>query len=309
MSDIKLFRTLPNSVEELTPKSAKLEKELQKQIETNMDTFLSIRFLATEFSTSNGGRIDSLGLDENGCPVIIEYKRHSNENVINQGLFYLDWLLDHKADFQLLVMSKLGNDMATTIEWFGARLICIASDFNRYDEYAIKQIDRNIELMRSKYFSDDLLLLELVNTQVSSKPADLINNAAEKLPETKKNQAYDWTLDKAKSQSSTELMSLFNEICSYVESLSDDVTRKDLKLYTAFKRIKNIACVSLVPNKDPRVVMWLKLNPDNVHLEKGFTKDVRNIGHWGTGDLEVEVRDAEQLERAKQLLLKSFEEA
>jgi predicted transport protein len=309
MSDIKLFRTLPNSVEELTPKSAKLEKELQKQIETNMDTFLSIRFLATEFSTSNGGRIDSLGLDENGCPVIIEYKRHSNENVINQGLFYLDWLLDHKADFQLLVMSKLGNDMATTIEWFGARLICIASDFNRYDEYAIKQIDRNIELMRYKYFSDDLLLLELVNTQVSSKPADLINNAAEKLPETKKNQAYDWTLDKAKSQSSTELMSLFNEICSYVESLSDDVTRKDLKLYTAFKRIKNIACVSLVPNKDPRVVMWLKLNPDNVHLEKGFTKDVRNIGHWGTGDLEVEVRDAEQLERAKQLLLKSFEEA
>ena len=224
-------------------------------------------------------------------------------------MFYLDWLLDHKADFQLLVMSKLGNDMATTIEWFGARLICIASDFNRYDEYAIKQIDRNIELMRYKYFSDDLLLLELVNTQVSSKPADLINNAAEKLPETKKNQAYDWTLDKAKSQSSTELMSLFNEICSYVESLSDDVTRKDLKLYTAFKRIKNIACVSLVPNKDPRVVMWLKLNPDNVHLEKGFTKDVRNIGHWGTGDLEVEVRDAEQLERAKQLLLKSFEEA
>jgi predicted transport protein len=91
--------------------------------------------------------------------------------------------------------------------------------------------------------------------------------------------------------------------------IDNDVTRKDLKLYTAFKRIKNIACVSLVPNKDPRVVMWLKLNPDNVHLEKGFTKDVRNIGHWGTGDLEVEVRDAEQLERAKQLLLKSFEEA
>jgi RecB family endonuclease NucS len=41
------------------------------------------------------GRIDSLGLDENGCPVIIESKRKLNENVINQGLFYLDWLLDH----------------------------------------------------------------------------------------------------------------------------------------------------------------------------------------------------------------------
>ena len=28
---------------------------------------------------------------EYGCPVIVEYKRHNNENVINQGLFYLDW--------------------------------------------------------------------------------------------------------------------------------------------------------------------------------------------------------------------------
>ena len=212
MSDIKLFRTLPESVEELTPKSAKLERELQKQIEANMDTFLSIRFLATEFSTSNGGRIDSLGLDENGCPVIIEYKRHSNENVINQGLFYLDWLLDHKADFKLLVMSVLGNDVADTIEWSGARLVCIASDFNRYDEYAIKQIDRNIELMRYKYFSNDLLLLELVNTQISSKPTTQEPVAAISIQtETKKSSTNDWTLEKAKTQCGEQLLSLFDE--------------------------------------------------------------------------------------------------
>jgi hypothetical protein len=35
--------------------------------------------------------------DENGSPVIFEYKRSVNENVINQGLFYLNWLLDHRA--------------------------------------------------------------------------------------------------------------------------------------------------------------------------------------------------------------------
>ncbi len=58
----------------------------------------------------HGGRIDSLGLDENGSPVILEYKRSVNENVINQGLFYLDWLLDHKAEFELLVMKKLGPE-------------------------------------------------------------------------------------------------------------------------------------------------------------------------------------------------------
>lgn len=310
MSDIKLFRTLPDSVEELTPKSAKLERELQKQIEANMNTFLSIRFLATEFSTSNGGRIDSLGLDENGCPVIIEYKRHSNENVINQGLFYLDWLLDHKADFKLLAMSVLGNDVADTIEWSGARLVCIASDFNRYDEYAIKQIDRNIELMRYKYFSNDLLLLELVNTQISSKPDVQESVTVNTMQaETKKTSAYDWTMEKAKSQCSETLLSLFDELCLFTESLSDDIIRKDLKLYTAFKRIKNLACVSIVPNKDPRVIIWLKLDPTSIELESGFTKDVRNVGHWGTGDLEVEIRNDEQANKAKVLIQKAFEES
>jgi hypothetical protein len=42
-------------------------------------------------------------IDEDDSPVIIEYKRATNENVINQGLYYLDWLMDHKAEFQILV--------------------------------------------------------------------------------------------------------------------------------------------------------------------------------------------------------------
>lgn len=84
-----------------------------------MDALFGVRFIATEHSTGtkHGGRIDSLGLDENSSPVIFEYKRSVNENVINQGLFYLDWLLQ--------------------IDWSGPRLVCVASDFTRYDEHAI----------------------------------------------------------------------------------------------------------------------------------------------------------------------------
>ncbi len=133
MSDIKLFRFSANQTVELSGKSVAIEKTLQKLIESQMEAFLGVRFLATEYSTGakHRGRIDSLGLDENGCPVIVEYKRHSNENVINQGLFYLDWLLDHKADFRFLVMDKLGKDEAYKIEWSGTRLLCIAADFTR----------------------------------------------------------------------------------------------------------------------------------------------------------------------------------
>ena len=99
MSDIKVFRTDGGKVCEIEGKSVALEKSLQTLIETNLDVFLGIRFLASEYPTgkTHGGRIDTLGIDENGCPCIMEYKRASNENVINQGLFYLDWLLDHKG--------------------------------------------------------------------------------------------------------------------------------------------------------------------------------------------------------------------
>jgi len=72
----------------------------------------------------------------------------ANENVINQGLFHLDWLMDHQAEFKLLVLDKLGKGTCESIEWSAPRLLCIAGDFTRYDEHAVLQMNRNIELIR-----------------------------------------------------------------------------------------------------------------------------------------------------------------
>jgi hypothetical protein len=90
MSDVKLFRITNGSAEELLGRAVKLERKLQTLIETHLETFLHVRFVASEYSTgkTHAGRIDTLGLDENFCPTIIEYKRNSNANVINQGLPY-----------------------------------------------------------------------------------------------------------------------------------------------------------------------------------------------------------------------------
>jgi hypothetical protein len=96
--------------------------------------------------------------------MIIEYKRSTNENVINQGLFYLDWLLDHKAEFELLVTRVLGQTVADTIEWSAPRLVCIAGDFTKYDQHAVQQISRNIELIKYKRYGTELLLLDLVHS-------------------------------------------------------------------------------------------------------------------------------------------------
>lgn len=308
MSDIQLFRlNTANGACELPSRAVAVEKQLQSLIEAQMEAFLGVRFLATEYTTgkTHKGRIDSLGLDENGCPVIIEYKRHSNENVINQGLFYLDWLLDHQAEFRWLVMEKLGKEAAEQIEWSGTRLLCIAADFTRYDQHAVQLIQRNIELIRYKLFADDLLLLELVNAVSvadTSAAAQSVEVGADKPSPIGKDKTWQEQL----SQASLDISVLFEQTTSYLQSLGDDVQEKPLKLYLAFRRLKNFASL-VVQSK--RLQLYLKLNPDSVELIDGFSRDVRAIGHWGTGDLELSLRTQADLERAKALIERSYQES
>lgn len=308
MSDIQLFRLSNGAVVELAGRAVALERELQGLIEGQMETLLGVRFLASEYATgkTHRGRIDSLGLDENNCPVIIEYKRHSNENVINQGLFYLDWLLDHQAEFRWLVMEKLGKEVAELIEWSGTRLLCIAADFTRYDQYAVQQIPRNIELIRYKLFGDDLLLLELVNAQtvadVTAAKGSL--NADSETPAAKP-AGKDKSLAEQLEAASAEIRTLYFQAQSFLRGLGDDVQEKPLKLYTAYKRLKNFACLVVYPN---RLLIMLKLDPATVTMVEGFSRDMSRIGHWGTGDVELSIRNNMDLNRAFPLIERSYAE-
>ncbi len=297
MGDLKLFR-IKDGVTELKGTSVAMEKSLQVFIEANMEVFFGIRFLASEYSTgkNHGGRIDSLGIDENFCPVIIEYKRALNENVINQGLYYLDWLMDHKADFKLLVMEKLGKESADKIEWSMPRLLCIAGDFTKYDEYAVKQINRNIELIRYKKYEDDLILFDLVNVTTESQ---VPNSMSVEDTKTK-------TVSQNIQQADEELQDRYYAIRDFIINLGEDVQEKALKYYIAFKKIRNFACIEVYPT-GKTILMYLKLNPDDVELEEGFIRDVRKIGHLGTGDLEVRIESDRDFDKAKPLIIKSYD--
>lgn len=315
MSDIKLFRLLTGKAFELQGDASDLEKPLQTLIEANLEPLLGIRFLATEYSTgkTHAGRIDSLGLDENNCPVILEYKRSVGENVINQGQFYLDWLMDHQAEFKLLVMDKLGNPAANAIDWTAPRLVCIAADFTKYDGHAVQQINRNIELIRYRRFGDELLLLELANATSanagkasSSKVVKPTKTAA--APAAESTSAKGSGGDRSYADWLPLLPSQLSELVASLEghvlSLGDDVQRKELKLYLAFKRLKNFATV--VPQKN-RLLLYLHLDPAKVHPLPVNAQDVSQKGHWGTGDLELSLASLADLEAAKALILAAYE--
>lgn len=319
MSDIKLFQFNSSDVTELHGTAVQVEKSLQTTFEANLETLLGIRFLASEHSTGSvhGGRIDTLGLDEDNCPVIIEYKRAVNENVINQGLFYLDWLLDHRKEFQWLVMERLGPDVAKTVDWSAPRLLCIAGDFTRYDEHAVKQIARNIELIRYRQFSGDFLLLELVHIPKRAK----VNNIRAAFPKNKSindflqsddarretgapssNRSLSYRLE----NSPNDLQDIYAAVEQFLTGLGDDIQIKELKMYTAFKRIRNFACMEIYP-QTRTIYVYLKLDPDTVQHQEGFTRDLRNIGHFGTGDLQLSLKTMSDFEKAQPLFVRAYE--
>lgn len=300
MSVISLFSFTNEQVTQLLPKSFQLERDLQHLVEKNMEKFFGVTFLESEFSFPEG-RIDSLGIDENNCPVIFEYKRNKNENVINQGLYYLDWLMNHKAEFKLLTIKKLGMKLADEIDWSVPCVICIASDFTKHDAHAVNQMQKNIKLIRYKMFGDEHILFEQINAPNVGSISD-VNGTRE----SRRNRT-DSSFAKTLSSTDREFQEIYYLVEDYILSLGDDVVKNQLKKCVAFKKIKNIICVVL---RQKSVILYVKLNPDDLKEEeaKGLIRDVRNIGHWGTGDTEITIKTPEEFKRITYLLDKCYEE-
>jgi len=303
MTGLRLFRVGDGCAEEVAGSEVELERHLQTLLEQNMDAMLGVRFLASEYSTGpvHGGRIDSLGLDEDGSPVVIEYKRSRSENVINQALFYSAWLRDHKAEFEALVARRLGIGAADGIDWSSPRIICVASGYSRYDVHAIGEMNRRIDLVRYQRFDGSMLALEL-HASVSSAPA----MAARSDPDGIDRVAGPGrrTVREAIERASPALQQLYADLDARLLSLGDGHS-VELRQYIAYRHRSNFACVKVLPSAEALLV-FLRVDPKSVSLEAGFSRDVTDIGHHGSGSLELRIDSAEDLDRAAPLLRASY---
>lgn len=297
MSEIKIY-DISSGVVELQNSSYKLESELQHLIEKNMEVLFSVDFLATEYAFS-GGRIDSLGIDENNCPVIFEYKRNMNENVINQGLFYLEWLLDHKADFELLVLNQFGKKRADEIEWSTPIVYCIANEFTKYDVNAVKQMQRNIQLVEYMKYENNLLVFDYLNLDLKINPIK-----ENHISTTNKSTKYRTIEDRMESLN-PELKTILKELRTFIISLSDEVSELILKQYIAYKKINNFVTVDMTNEK---IQIYLSLNPDKIEIKDNM-RDMRDIGHFGTGDVEILIRNEKELQQAVEYIENSFNQS
>ncbi|MGW4269691.1 transporter [Streptomyces californicus] len=293
---VKLFNTAKGGLTEVTSRLADVEADVQSLIEAHMETMLGVRFLASEYVIDcvDGGRIDSLGLDENGAPVIVEYKRGTDAGVINQGLYYLSWLTRHRSAFDSLVRDKLGVPTAAQVLWTAPRLICVAGDFTRYDAHAVREHRRSIDLVRYRYYGSDHVSLETVVSVTGQSGAAnrrTCRHAHRDAPRALQRQ----------TGAMAELAVAADET---LRGLGDGITRVQRKQYAAYQRLRNFACV--IPPQQTKLLVYLKADPKSVDLRPGFTRDVTGLGHHGTGDLEVQLRTERDLERAQDLFRLSY---
>ena len=164
-----LFKVEAEKIKRINIKEFKNEKELQTLCENNLEELFQVKFIESEFKFGDeySGRMDSIGIDYDGNPVIIEYKLDKNSSIISQCLFYMDWLVNHKGDFEIAVRNKFGDK--EKVVWNNPKMILVAQDYNKYDKYAVNQINYDIYLYKYVYYQSGELYLENINVQDNKK--------------------------------------------------------------------------------------------------------------------------------------------
>ena len=296
-----LFRVAGSDVFSVPQADFSKEKELQHLVEKNIERVFSCRLVASEFSTGtvHGGRIDSLALSEDNNPVIIEYKKVVSSDLVNQSLFYLAWLEDHRGDFEVAAKRSLGAKVE--IDWTAIRVICIAPSYRKYDVHAVQVMGRDIELWTYRRFANDTFYLEqlqqgesLESAAASGGKNPVMVAAGRKAAETKRNAS--WTVEGHLKDKPEPVRQLFQQVQEFMVSLDPAIEEAPKKLYVAYRTTQNIVCVEIQRQK---VTLFVKLDPEKHTGPKGISRDVSKIGHFGTGDLEITIRSPADFDRAK----------
>lgn len=263
-------------------------------MEANLETVFGIRFVASEYSTGpkHAGRIDTLGIDENHTPVIIEYKLTSSINVVTQSLFYLDWLLDHKGDFEILVRERLGSQVP--VDWTEPRVLCVAASFAPYDLSAVAHLGRAVQLVQFQLFEGGLLLVSVLGAAQSAKATRRLVSPRIVTP---------YSLEQHLSRAKGQMRPVAEELRQHLLDLGEDVSEGPTREYIAFRTTRNLCCLEI---HQEHILLHLTLDP-RLGENCPICSDVTNLGHFGTGNLRVRVSGPGDVPAAKHFINLAYE--
>ncbi len=306
-----LFQITSNSLASVGQANFDSEKQLQRLIESNLLAAFNSRFVASEFPTGalHAGRIDTLALSEDHNPVIIEYKKVESSELINQSLFYLYWLHDHRGDFEIAAHKALGQE--TLVDWSDIRVICLAPNYKKYDLHAVQVMGANIELWRYRLFANSCLYLEeIYRKTVSSSPDTTVEDtknpvmvaAGKKAALTRSTATY--TVDEHLDGKPDRIRELALSVREFISGLDSGIEEAPKKFYIAYKITQNIVCMVI---SKQQITLYLKLDPKSIPHPPSIARDVSEIGHYGTGDLELSIPSEQDFETAKAFIKAAYE--
>ncbi len=286
------------------------ERDLQRLVEANLEALFRCRFVATEFPTGiqHGGRIDTLALSEDNNPVIIEYKKVPSSELVTQSLYYLAWIHDHRGDFEMAARKSLGPKVS--VDWEDVRVICLAPSYKKFDLHAVQVMGASIELWTYRLFSNQTLYIEEVQQKEliagealgpSSSKNPIMVAAGKKAAMSRKTGTYTFEQHLEGRPASIKEVALAAQ--EYVLGLDPAIEQTPKKYYVAYRTTQNIVCMEVQKKK---VYLFLKLDPKRVAAETGFIRNVSEIGHYGTGDVEVTLTSLKDFERAKPLIQQAY---
>ena len=306
-----LFQINKDKLAPITQSNFLEEKALQRLIEGNLNAVFKCQLIASEFPTGreHAGRIDTLALSEDRNPVIIEYKKVQSSELINQSLYYLYWIHDHKGDFERAVQKALKTNLE--VDWSDVRVICIAPSFKKYDLHAVQVMGANIELWTYRLFTNSCVYFEEVLQRSYVSPGDeqstsknpVMVAAGKKGAITRATGTY--SFDEHLLGKSPVVQDLAVALQEFIQKLDPAIEEVPKKLYVAYRTSQNIACAEIQKQK---ILLFLKLDPKNAPGPPNISRDVSQIGHFGTGDLEITLRNLDDFEKAKPLIVQAYQE-
>jgi predicted transport protein len=294
-----IYQNNKTSFEPLKEIPFNLERDLQHLFEKNLTMLTGWQLIKSEFIIKSN-RIDTLAFDtENKSFVIIEYKRDRNYSVVDQGVSYLNLMLEYKADFIVEYNESLHKALKREeVEWSQSKVIFVSSSFTDFQKQSTNFKDLSIELWELKQFEGAIIVVNPLKKSPAApsiKPIAKQNEQLEKVAKEIKS----FTEEEHLNRVPTEVAELFTRFKLAIQNLSPDIDIQPKKDYIAFKKGTNIADITLLKRG---LKIWINLKKGKLDDPKGITRDVSTIGHWGNGDYELVVDNDSNLEYIMSLI-------
>jgi predicted transport protein len=292
---MQIFSTRDQLLTSLQEQPFRLEKEMQILFEQNLTAFTGLQFVKSEF-TIKSNRIDTLAFDpENQSFVIIEYKRDRNSSVIDQGVSYLNLMLEHRAEFIVEYNESChANLKRQDVDWTQSKMIFVSPSFTDFQKQSTNFKDLGIELWEMKRFQNDIIIINPIGKTKSAPSIKQVQTAEKSEINTIAKELKTFDEDDHLKDKSDDVQELYEQFKNAILAMSPDLEINPKKLYIAFKKDKRNIVYINIQNKGLKI--WLNAVKGTLDDAKKLAKDVSNTGHWGNGDYELQASDTENLE-------------